>query len=100
MVIRKETLCKIFIDGDEEADGFTLVSEKIVSSDDEDGGGNYEYVLKEDSTGKFFEGSYCDWDIDNTDWEDGVCGKRVDFYTNLIEVFEKKVVITIYDREQ
>lgn len=75
-----------------------IVNEEIISSDDEDGGGEYDIVLEHIPTGKFYQTSYCDWDIDNTDFNyntnkvDGRC----DLNCDLLEVVPIQVVKTIY----
>jgi hypothetical protein len=80
-------------------DGFVVIEDKITSSDAEDGGAEHDIVIKELSTCRFFKGSYSDWDIDNTDYdeEEDKIGDRCDLNTNLTEVFSKQVTVTIYE---
>ena len=96
--IKPEILCQLFMLGNGEAEGFEVVEDKIISSDPEDGGADHDYVLKEVSTGKFYAGSYSDWDIENTDYDedDDECGDRVDFNCNLVEVFPEEVTTIVY----
>jgi hypothetical protein len=83
-------------------EGFTLIEDKITSSDSEDGGADHEYVIQEVATGNYYTGSYSDWDIDNTDYDDeeddfdGKVGDRCDLNTNLIQVYPEQITITVY----
>jgi hypothetical protein len=97
--IAPEILYKIFGLGSETVENFQLMDDTITGSDVEDGGADHDYVLKELSTGNFYSGSYTDWDVDNTDYDEEFdkCGERVDFNTNLTQVFPKTKTITIYD---
>jgi len=83
----------------DDCDGFKVVDDTITSSDSEDGGADHYYVIQEDSTKKFYGGYYCDWDIDNTSYneEEHTCGDRVDLECDLKEVFAKTVTHTIYE---
>ena len=77
---------------------FEEVERNLTDSDDEDGGGEYELILKEKSTGKFFQMNFCDWDVSNTDYreETDTVGERCDLPTELVEVFPKTITKTIY----
>jgi len=79
---------------------YTVESCKCESSDNEDGGGHYRKILKEVSTGKFFELYYCDWDIENTDYDydtgEMYENARCDLGTSLSEVFPQQVVKVEY----
>jgi hypothetical protein len=77
---------------------YEVVKRKLTDSDDEDGGGHYTLILKEKSTGKFFEYNFCDWDIYNTDYdeEDDTVGERCDLPTEIHEVFAKTKTTTVY----
>jgi len=75
-----------------------VVKTSLESSDPEDGGGHYDVILKHKPTGKFYETSYSDWDIDNTDFdEDNMCmGNRCDLSCRLTEIKPMEVKTTIY----
>ena len=79
---------------------FVLIDDTITSSDYEDGGADHDYVLQEVETGDFYAGSYTDWDIYNTDYDeeddDGVINGRCDLNTNLTQVYPEQVTITVY----
>lgn len=101
--IKPETLYNLISDSGwgsmPEIDGFVVIEDKITSSDAEDGGADHDIIIKELATDKFFKGSYTDWDMDNTDYdeeEDEIDG-RCDLNTSLIQVFPKQVTITIYE---
>lgn len=73
---------------------YEVVTSECESSDVEDGGGHYRKILKDKVSGQFFEFYYCDWDIDNTDYdedEDDVTG-RCDLSTVIGEVFPSQVI--------
>jgi hypothetical protein len=99
--IKKEDAYVIACDWyDETVDtDFKVIETVCESSDDEDGGGHYRLILKEKSTGKFYEYYYCDWDISNTsyDEETNTCPGRCDMQTIITEVFPKEVTTTIYE---
>ena len=99
MEIKPEILYLLFAWGEEEVEGFKVIEDNIISSDQEDGGADHEYVIQEISTGKFYAGSYTDWDCDNTDYneETNSCDDRVDFNCNLKEVKPKQKTITVYE---
>ena len=104
-MVRKEldvnpaTLYVLLGYGNDECDGFKMVDDEIIHSDAEDGGADHDYVIKEVSTGDFYKGSYTDWDIYNTDYneDDHLCEDRVDFHCKLKQVFPKVVEKTIYE---
>lgn len=77
---------------------YKVVERKLTDADDEDGGGHYRLILKEKSTGKFFEYNFTDWDISNTDYdeENDVVDGRCDMYDKLHEVFPKTKTTTVY----
>jgi len=79
-------------------DGWEIVDKELTGSDPEDGGGSYDLVLKHLETDKFYMTSYCDWDIDNTyyDDEEDEIGRRCDLNCRLVEVEPKEVVKTVY----
>jgi hypothetical protein len=101
MNIRPEILCQLFMLGNDEAEGFTIIEDHIISSDIEDGGAEHEFVIREDYTGKFYSGAYSDWDIENTNYDedDNACTGRVDFDTDLDEVYPEQIIKTIYKRK-
>ena len=78
---------------------FYLVKRELTSSDHEDGGGHYRLILKEKSSGKYFEYYYTDWDIDNTEYDedDDIVDGRCDLGTNLSEVFPESITIIEYN---
>jgi hypothetical protein len=101
MKIDESVLYRILTRNDDN-EKFVLVEDKITSADAEDGGADHDYVLKEVETGNFYAGSYTDWDIYNTDYDDedddfdGSVGGRCDLNTNLVQVYPEEVTITIY----
>ena len=68
MKIEQNTLYKLLTGYGRNIDGWKIVNKKITSSDPEDGGGNYDVILKHFDSNKFYLFSYCDWDISNTDY--------------------------------
>lgn len=77
-----------------------LIEDRITDSYSENGGGYHNLVLKHISTDRFYETSYCDWDIDNTDFDQEtgkVCG-RLDLNCDIYEVKPKQITTTIYIR--
>lgn len=92
-------LYKMFAMGNNDVSGYSVVEDRITSSDPEDGGADHDYVIQDTSTGEFYSGSYSDWDIDNTEYdeEDDVIGDRNDFGTRLTQVFPRQVTITVYE---
>lgn len=87
IVIDRHTLRDI-IYGEKEKD-YKLIHDKITSSDPEDGGADHEVVINRKSDNKFFTFYYSDWDMDYN--------FERDFPENLVEVYPKKVTITIYE---
>mgnify|MGYP003645512126 CR=1 FL=1 len=57
-------------------------------------------ILKEKATGDLYQCSFCDWDIDNTDYNEDTCtieeGGRVDLNTNLTKVTAVEVTTIKY----
>ncbi len=96
--INPATLYVLLGYGNSECDGFELINDEITHSDPEDGGADHDYVIKEVSTGDFYKGSYTDWDIENTDYDEDehLCNDRVDFNCNLTQVFPEKVEVIQY----
>lgn len=84
----------------EDVEGYELVQDNITSTDEYDGGGRHEAVIKDLSTGKFYSCSFTDWDID---YEKGGYfdnGKQIiegDLDNELLEVFPKQKTITVYE---
>lgn len=77
---------------------YVVVERKITGSDHEDGGASHEVILKEKTTGKFFKFYYCEWDIENTDYDeekDEVIGGD-GFEKTLSEVFPETITRTVY----
>lgn len=79
-------------------EGFEEIEKEITGSDYEDGGTDYRLIVKEQSTGKFFEMNFTQWDIDNTDYDDetDTIGDRCDLPCTLYEVTQKVITKTIY----
>ena len=77
-----------------------IIHSELTSADDEDGGGHYDIVLEHIPTGKFYQTSYCDWDMDNTDFDEetGSIDGRCDLDCRLFEVVPKQVLTTVYSR--
>jgi hypothetical protein len=70
--IDNETLYQLIIGGQrnsKEINGFIVIDREITSHDMDDGGAYYDLVIKEIATNKFYSTSYCDWDVDNTDYD-------------------------------
>lgn len=78
--------------------GYKFVQRTLLSSDDEDGGGEYELIIQEVKTKKYYSTRYTDWDMDNTDWDDEkeVIGDRCDLPEEIEEVKPQKKTITVY----
>ena len=83
-----------------EVDEFEEVQKETTGGDYEDGGTEYELIVKEKSTGKYFQLNYCEWDIDNTDYDDeNDCiypDGRIDLPTAMCRVYPKEITKTIY----
>lgn len=83
-------------------DDFQVVqSTLLTSSDDEDGGGHYDVIIKKISTSQFFKATYCDWDINNTDYDEEADEEDEDSFesdldNDLVEVFPEEVTVTVY----
>ncbi len=82
-----------------------IVKSELTSSDMEDGGGDYTIVLKHLPTGRFYETSYTDWDMGNTEFDEELGkvitdeeGGRCDLNCGLTEVKPKQITTTIYER--
>lgn len=95
MNIKPETFYSL-IRGYSETEGFKVVNEIITSSDPEDGGAYYDIVIEKD--GNFYQGSYTDWDVDNTYYnsEKNICDGRVDLDCTFIQVYPKEVKTIVY----
>lgn len=78
--------------------GWQMIEKKLTSSDQEDGGGHYDVIIKDTETGKFYLTQYCDWDIDNTDFDrkTGLVMGRCDLGCDLTEVIPTQKTITVY----
>ena len=83
----------------EEYKGYVVVDNILTSSDNEDGDGHYDLIIKDVAENRFYEVSYSDWDIENTDYDEETCtiGERCDLYTNLTEVVPRLKTITVYE---
>lgn len=83
-------------------EGFLFVENNLISSDQEDGGGEYVMIIKEVESGKFYSVSYCDWDIENTDdfdeddEDDEEFDGRCDLTDTILEVVSKEEKIIRY----
>ena len=75
-----------------ECEGFEEVERNLTGSDQEDGGGEYELIVEEKSTGKFFQMNFCDWDEKDCIYPDG----RIDLPTEMREVFPEVITKLIY----
>lgn len=101
MNINESVLYRI-LTGNGNNEPFILIEDKITSADAEDGGADHDYVLQEVETGNFYAGSYSDWDIYNTDYDDedddfdGSINGRCDLNNKLVQVYPEEVTITIY----
>lgn len=83
---------------------WNIIESKLTSADDEDGGGHYDLILKHIPTDTFYKTSYCDWDMDNTHFDEELGkvitddeGGRCDLNCRLREVKPKQVTTTIYE---
>jgi hypothetical protein len=81
-----------------ELDGFKIIEQILTYSDQEDGGGHYDLILQELSSGKFYLTTYCDWDIENTDYDydNEIVDGRCDLNCHLVEVEPKEVTVIKY----
>ncbi len=78
--------------------GYIVINKKLTSADVEDGGGHYDLIIKEISTNKLYITTYCDWDMDNTsyDEESDTIGNRCDLNCILKEVISVEQTVTTY----
>ena len=79
-----------------------IVKSKLTSSDKEDGGGYYDCILQHITTGRFYETKYCDWDMENTKFDEELGkvimdseGGRCDLNCVLAEVEPQQVTICV-----
>lgn len=85
--------------------GWKMIDRKLTSSDAEDGGSTYDVVIQNVESGKLYQTSYCDWDIENTDFEEGAEdgheideeNGRCDLNCNLIQVLPVTKTIIVYE---
>jgi len=84
--------------GDYQGKKFRIKSDKITSSDNEDGGASHTIIIEDLETNKTYRGYYTDWDIyynfNYDDEEQEVI--RCDFDSELEEVKSYKKTITEY----
>lgn len=83
----------------QKVDNLVLIEDNINNVDPEDGGGDHYYAILDKTTGKYYSGDYCEWDIYyNFDYDEET-GKvsRCDFNNELTEVFPKQKTITVYE---
>lgn len=99
MKIDKTTLYKL-VEGGYFVENYSVISRILTGADDEDGGGHYDLIIKDLLTGKLYETSYCDWDIENTDYdeEEDIIDGRYDLNNELYEVEAFTKIITSYRR--
>lgn len=95
------TLYKIIMDGGHSKkpiDGYKFIERTITGSDYEDGGTEYDLIIQEVESEKYYAISYCDWDIDNTDYDDDTeeIDGRCDLPDEMDEVTPQQVTITKY----
>ncbi len=98
--IEPKTLYKLIYDLESpEQLGYEIISNTITSADAEDGGADHTLVIKRLSDGEYFKTFYCDWDMDNTDYdeEDDEIGERCDLNCVLSPVKPKTITITVYE---
>lgn len=101
MKINEIKLYKLYTKGRYyEGKDFKVIEDKIISSDIEDGGADHEVIIQDLSTSKYYQGSYCDWDVDCNFEYDEETGEvfRCDFDNNLDEVVPKEITTIIYER--
>lgn len=87
-IIRIDKIILLDIIREDNEEEFTLVENKITSSDPEDGGADHNVVIKRLSDQKYFRVFYTDWDMDYN--------FNRDFPEELTEVFPREVITTIY----
>lgn len=87
ITIPKERLRDII--NEEEDNEYELVEDKIVSSDDEDGGADHVLIIKRIVDEKFFRLRYTDWDMRHN--------FRRDFPERLGEVFPRPITKFVYE---
>lgn len=80
-------------------DGYKFIQQTLLSSDDEDGGGEYGLIIQEVESQKYYAVTYNDWDMDNTDWdeESKTISDRCDLTDEITEVQPKQKTITVYE---
>lgn len=76
--------------------GYKFIENKLTGSD---GGGDYDLVIQEVSSGKYYALSYTEWDMDNTDfdYDSETIGDRCDLPDEMDEVKPKQKTITVYE---
>lgn len=88
IIIVHKYLLRDVIRGDG-SDEFVLIKDTITSSDPEDGGADHTLIIQRLSDKKYFRLYYSDWDLDYNFTDD--------FPEELIEVFPRQIMTTIYE---
>ena len=98
MKITEKDLYYLLVNEEPELTDFILIEDEIESSDPEDGGADHRCVIQHKETKKYYELTYCDWDVDyNFEFdEDTEECDRCDISLDLIEVYPKEVTQIIY----
>ena len=78
--------------------GYKFIESKLISSDQEDGGGTSDLVIQHIESGKFYTVSYSEWDIENTDYDEDTqkLGRRCDLSDTITEVEPEEKTIIVY----
>lgn len=95
MKIKVETLYRLIVDYydlEPEDKQFSVIDEELLSA------GYYKLILQDKNTSKYYAVYYTDLNIINTYYneETKTCDGTIKLRNNLIEVFPKQVVTTIY----
>jgi len=99
MIIDKIKLYELYTDYYYTGSDYKFIQDTILFSDSEDGGAHHEAIIQDLSTGKYYKGYYCDWDIEYNFEYDEETGEvyRCDFNNDLQEVFPKQVTTTKFE---
>ena len=68
--------------------GYQMVEHTITGSDPEDGGTDYEMVIKNIEENRYYLLGYCDWDVQN---------EEID--TNVLEVYPVEKMVIVYEQK-
>lgn len=76
---------------------FELIEERQLSHDEYDGGVEYEFIIKDKISNKFYSLKCNDWDLNRQDSYDPYNEETVTLDNTLFEVFPKEKLVIVYE---